>query len=101
MTISAPELKSPGAASASVSDDALCIELSDGRSITAPLAWYPRLLHATPAERDNLRLIGGGTGIQWPDIEEDISVESVLRGRPSMESATSLKRWLERRSAVA
>jgi hypothetical protein len=99
MTISAPDIKAPSATAVSVSDDSLIIELSDGRSVTAPLAWYPRLLHATRAERDNLRLIGEGSGIHWFDVDEDISIESVLSGRPSMESATSLKRWLEARQA--
>lgn len=97
MTTSAPEARIVTATSASVDDVSLIIELSDGRTITAPLAWYPRLLQATPAERANLRLIGGGSGVHWQDIEEDISLESVLRGRPSMESPASLKRWLEAR----
>jgi hypothetical protein len=82
---------------ATIDDDALVIELDDGRSITAPLTWYPRLLHATRTELDDFRVSGGGRGIHWPRIEEDISVESVLKGQPSMESAASLKRWLEAR----
>lgn len=98
MTISVLEQRSPAAASVSVSDDALVVELTDGRCVTAPLAWYPRLLHASKIERDNCRLIGGGAGIHWPDVEEDISVVSILRGQPSMESAASLDRWLRGRS---
>lgn len=99
MTTSTTELDIPTATSARVVDDALVIELADGRTITAPIAWYPRLLHATSAERDNLRLIGKGHGIHWPDVEEDISVESVVRGKPSMESAASLKRWIAARAS--
>ena len=98
MNTSATDLAIPAATSARVGDDALLVELADGRTISAPLAWYPRLLHATAAERSNLRLIGKGHGINWPDIEEDISVESVVRGRPSMESAASLTRWLAARN---
>ena len=82
-----------------VTDDTLTVELSDGRSISAPLAWYPRLLHGTPDERRRWRLIGQGSGINWPDLDEDISVENLLHGRPSGESQKSLKNWLERRSA--
>ncbi len=99
MTASATDLDVPTATSARVVDDALVIELADGRTITTPIAWYPRLLHATSAERDNLRLIGKGHGIHWPDVEEDISVESVVRGKPSMESAASLKRWIAARES--
>jgi hypothetical protein len=77
-----------------VTDDALTVELTDGRSIAVPLAWYPRLLHATPAERRMWRLIARGEGIHWPDVDEDISVSSLIAGRPSAESAASLQRWL-------
>ena len=81
-----------------VTDDTLTAELADGRSISVPLAWYPRLAHATPDERRNWRLIGGGEGVHWPDLDEDISVEGLLAGRPSGESQASLKRWLEKRT---
>ncbi len=79
------------------SDEALTVDLADGRTITVPLAWYPRLAHGTLAERSNWRLIGGGSGIHWPDLDEDISVESLLAGRRSGESQTSLRRWIEAR----
>ncbi|MBS3916529.1 MAG: DUF2442 domain-containing protein [Sulfuritalea sp.] len=85
------------AESVTITDDTLCVDLSDGRSILAPLAWYPRLMHASAAERDNWRLIGRGEGIHWRDIDEDISVEGLLAGRPSGESQTSLARWLAER----
>jgi hypothetical protein len=80
-----------------VTDDALAMELADGRSISAPLVWFPRLLHGSPAERNNPRLIGGGEGVHWPELDEDISVEGVLAGRPSGESARSFQKWLESR----
>ncbi len=64
-------------------DDALSVDLSDGRTITVPIAWYPRLLHATPAERANWQVSGGGFGIHWPDIDEDLSSDGLLRGAPA------------------
>lgn len=81
-----------------VTDDALVVDLVDGRSLSAPLAWYPRLLQGTPAERNNFRLIGTGEGIHWPDLDEDVSVEGILSGRSSMESSSSLKEWLASRA---
>jgi len=81
----------------SVTDDTLTLELADGRSISAPLAWYPRLLHGTVEERNRWKLIGEGLGIHWPDLDEDISVENLLVGRPSAESQQSIKKWLGRR----
>ena len=80
-----------------VSEDTLMVELSDGRSLTVPLAWYPRLAHGTPAERNNWRLLGRGRGIHWPDLDEDISVENLLAGQPSAESQKSLQSWLDNR----
>ena len=63
-----------------VSDVELSVRLKDGRTIAAPLAWYPRLLHATKAQRRKWEIAGGGYGIHWPDIDEDLSVEGLLRG---------------------
>ena len=83
----------------SVNADTLAVELGDGRTISVPLAWFPRLLHGTPEERSNWRFIGGGEGIHWPDLDEDISVENLLAGKPSAESQSSFKRWLENRRA--
>lgn len=80
-----------------ITEDTLIIDLIDGRTISAPLAWYPRLLHGKPEERNNWRLIGKGEGIHWPDLDEDISVENVLLGNPSGESQRSFKRWMEKR----
>jgi hypothetical protein len=82
-----------------VTDDSLMVDLNDGRSISVPLAWYPRLLHGTPVERNNFRLIGDREGIHWPDLDEDISVENLLQGKPSGESQSSFKRWLEERAS--
>ena len=81
-----------------VTDDTLTVDLTDGRSVSAPLAWYPRLLHSTPEERNNWRLIGRGEGISWPDPDEDISVGNLLAGKPSGESHRSFRRWLQERS---
>ena len=81
-----------------ISDDTLTVELSDGRSISAPLAWYPRLWHGTPNERQHWRLIGRGAGIHWPDLDEDISMMGLIQGRPSNESNSSLQRWLNQRA---
>jgi len=77
-----------------VTDDTLSVALSDGRTIAAPVAWYPRLAHATAEERDSWRLIGGGSGIHWPAVDEDVSVVNLLNGQPSAESQSSFKRWL-------
>lgn len=97
MSTLAAEFGKAAAHNMSVSDDALAVDLADGRTITAPLAWFPRLAHGTPAERANWRLIGGGEGIHWPDLDEDISVRSLLAGRRSGEAQESLRRSLEGR----
>lgn len=97
MTTPMLEIAVPEAQNVAVSPDTLSVDLSDGRTIAVPLAWFPRLLHATPAERDNWRLIGRGHGIHWEEIDEDISVEGLLAGRPSGESQASFKKWLDRR----
>ncbi len=99
MSVSTLEVSVPEAETITVSEDTLTAELSDGRTISVPLDWYPRLTHATPQERDNWRLIGGGVGIHWPDLDEDLSVEGLLAGRPSGEGAESFRRWLEAKRA--
>lgn len=81
-----------------VTDDTLSVDLGDGRTISVPLAWFPRLVHATPEERNNWRLIGKGEGIHWEDIDEDISIEGLLAGHASGESQASFKKWLENRT---
>lgn len=73
----------PRAQEVSVSEDELTVALADGRRISVPLAWFPRLLHATPAQRANWELLGDGEGIHWPDVDEDLSVAGILRGVPA------------------
>ena len=79
-----------------VSEDSLTVDLADGRTFTVPIAWYPRLMHGTSKQRKNWRLVGAGAGIHWPDLDEDISVDNLLAGKPSSESQRSFKQWLER-----
>jgi len=100
MSTSGTELGEALAQSVGVSEDALVVDLADGRTITVPVAWFPRLARGTPTERANWRLIAGGEGIHWPDLDEDISVESLLAGRRSGETQESLRRWLEQRDSA-
>ena len=88
------EAVSVGAREVAVSDDTLTVDLMDGRTISVPLAWYPRLFHATRQERKGWRLIGAGRGIHWPAIEEDINVSGLLADRPSREGKASFEKWL-------
>ena len=101
MNTLAVEIRIPEALNVSLTDDTLSVDLSDGRSISVPIAWFPRLLHSTEQERNNWRLIGKGQGIHWEDIDEDISIEGLLAGKPSGESQESLKKWLAKRSEKA
>jgi hypothetical protein len=78
MSISAGRLDAT-ATDVEVTDDALRVVLADGREVVAPLVWFPRLIEATPEQRRNWRLIGRGQGIHWPDVDEDVSVSSLLR----------------------
>ena len=87
----------PLAKSVAVTDEELTVDLTDGRRIMVPLAWYPRLLNASPAERQNWRLLGDGYAMEWPDLDEHIGVEGILAGRLSGESRQSLERWLASR----
>ena len=98
MTTLAIELRMVSAQNVQLTDDALIVDLSDGRTVSVPLAWFPRLLHGTPEERNTWRLIGDGEGIHWPALDEDISVENLLLGKPSGESQKSFKKWLEARA---
>lgn len=99
MNISAVEIEIPKVEDVKVTEDTLTVELSDGRTISVPLEWFPRLVYAAPEERNNWRLIGGGHGIHWKDVDEDISVEGLLTGKPSGESRASFKKWLEKRAS--
>jgi len=98
VTTLAIELRMVSAQNVQVTDDALIVDLSDGRTVSVPLAWFPRLLHGTLEERNKWRLIGEGEGIHWPDLDEDISVENLILGKPSGESQKSFKKWLEARA---
>ena len=97
MNSSTSEAQAALAARVEFTDNALNVVLSDGRSVSVPLAWYPRLSQGTPSERANWRLFGAGRGIHWPDLDEDISARNILDGLTSGESQSSLKRWLENR----
>jgi hypothetical protein len=90
-------MRIPTVENVAVTEDALVVDLTDGRTVSVPLAWYPRLLHGTQKECNNWRMIGKGEGIHWADLDEDISVENILFGKPSGESQHSLKKWLEKR----
>ena len=98
MTTLAFEIRLTQIQSISISEDTLTADLSDGRTISVPLNWYPRLLHGTPEERANWRLIGQGEGIHWPDLDEDISVENLIYGQPSGESQKLFQKWQESRN---
>lgn len=101
MTTSTLEIDIPEISDLSISEDSLRVDLADGRTLVAPLAWYPRLAAGTPAERAHWELIGSGHGIHWPQLDEDVSVANLLAGRRSDESPTSFKRWLGTREAAA
>jgi hypothetical protein len=83
-----------------VTDEALIVDLADGRSLSVPLAWYPRLLHGSPTERQNWQLLGDGYAIEWPDLDEHIGMEGLLAGRPSSESHHSFTNWLASRQPI-
>ena len=101
MNTSRADQLTPSAVAIKIADDALRVDLSDGRTVTVPLGWYPRLASGSPRERRNWRLIGAGEGIHWPDLDEDISVEGILAGRLSVESQPSFERWLSSRGPRA
>jgi len=93
----AVEIQEARAQKVEINDETLTVELVDGRVISVPLAWYPRLWYGTPEERAHFELIGDGTIIHWPDLDEDLSVAGLLAGRRSGETPESLKRWLAAR----
>ena len=76
-------------------DKSLIVDLADGRSVVVPLNWYPRLVHATKQERENWEMLLDGEGFNWPDLDEDLSVDAFVQGRPSAESERSFQRWLK------
>lgn len=83
-----------------ITDDTLSADLSDGRTILVPLAWYPRLLHGSIEERNDYRFIAGGSGVHWNQLDEDISIKNLILGQPSGESQKSFQRWLNSRVAA-
>jgi len=95
-TVSAPVARIK---SVSITDESLAVNLLDGRTITVPLSWYPRLSHGKLDERNNWQLIGTGEGIHWPDLDEDISVDNIVLGQPSGESQKSFAKWLKQRQS--
>ena len=97
LTLDIEELR---AVNLSITEEALSLDLSDGRTTIVPLIWYPRLWYGTPSERDNFEIIGDGTLIHWPDLDEDLSVAGIAAGRRSGESQKSLKSWLEKRDTA-
>lgn len=101
MSISTAAHETAMARAVRVTRRTLTVELHDGRMVAVPVAWYPRLANGTPRERQRWELIGPGIGVHWPDLDEDISVEALLRGVPSNESPASLQRWLESRHRPA
>ncbi len=88
----------PRAVNVIVTDDTLQVDLEDGRTISVPIGWFPRLAHGTPEERANFQISGAGRGVHWPDLDEDIGIEGLLLGKKSAESRASFKKWLEQRN---
>lgn len=99
MNSSAIETQEARARQVSVTDEALTVDLMDGRTITVPLVWYPRLWYGTREERNNVEVVGDGTYLHWPALDEDLTVAGLLAGHRSGESPQSLKTWLEARQA--
>jgi uncharacterized protein DUF2442 len=97
MSSLAVDIQEARAHSAKVSEEALTVDLVDGRTIIAPLVWFPRLWHGTPRERSHLEIVGEGAYIHWPDLDEDLTVTGLLAGRQSGESPESLRKWLASR----
>jgi hypothetical protein len=97
MSSLAAERKEPQARSVGVSDESLTVDLTDGRTLTVPLAWFPRLWHGTAEERKNFELFGDGTYIHWPDLDEDLTIAGLVAGLPSNKAPQSVKKWLEAR----
>ncbi len=90
-------LELPRVINVAVTEDTLSADLEDGRTVSVPIGWYPRLAHGTSEERINFEISGAGYGIHWPDLDEDIGIEGLLLGKQSTESPASFKRWLQKR----
>ncbi len=96
-TVRTIEIEMPIAVNVSVSESTLSVDLQDGRCISVPVAWYPRLAHGSAEERDNWSLIGRGVGIHWEDLDEGISTLGLIEGKPSNEGQESFRQWLAAR----
>jgi len=101
MNTSATDAQEARARDVRVGEDSLVVELMDGRTLTVPLVWYPRLWYGNADERARFELIGDGGYIHWPDLDEDLSIAGMLAGRRSKESPESLKKWLAGRGTNA
>jgi len=88
----------PRAVRVTVTDDTLSVDMEDGRTVSVPIGWYPRLAHGTPKERANFQISGAGFGLHWPDLDEDIGIEGLLLGKRSTESPESFEKWLKNKS---
>jgi hypothetical protein len=99
MNSSVPDIQEAHAKHVVVTDEALTVDLVDGRTIIVPLVWYPRLWHGTVEERNHFEIFGEGAYIHWPDLDEDLTVAGLLAGHHSAESPQSLKKWLEARKS--
>ena len=101
MITSSTELREARAQAVKMREDCLVVELLDGRTMTVPLLWYPRLWYGTEKEREHFDLLGDGRYIHWPDLDEDLSISGMLAGHRSGESPESLKKWLAAREPNA
>ncbi len=101
MSSSAVDIQEARAQLVTVSDEALSVDLVDGRTVIVPLLWFPRLWHGSKEERNNLEIFGDGAYIHWPDLDEDLTVAGLLEGKRSGESAISLKKWLASRKGIS
>ncbi len=93
------ETLTPRILKVSVNDDRLTVDLEDGRILSVPILWYPRLAYGTEEERQNFKISGAGFGIHWPKLDEDIGVKGLLLGKKSTESKESFRKWLQKRSS--
>jgi hypothetical protein len=94
------EISISPAVNVSVTDKLLTVELSDGRKISVPTAWYPRLAHGTPAERRQWIISYSGEGLHWEALDEDISIKGLIAGLPSTENPAMIKKWMATRKNV-
>jgi hypothetical protein len=99
MSSSIAEIQEARAQSVRLTDDAVTVDLVDGRTIIVPLVWFPRLWHGTPRERNHFEIFGDGAYLHWPDLDEDLTIAGLLAGRRSGEGRQSLKKWLDGRKA--